>query len=58
MHWAPTSDPEYKRYLVSASQDGRLIVWNGLTGNKVRTPHPLLAERCNALHDAAAYGST
>lgn len=42
MHWAQTSNPEHKRYLVSASQDGKLIVWNGLTGNKVRAPHQFL----------------
>lgn len=30
MHWAEDS-----RHLVSASQDGKLIVWNALTGNKV-----------------------
>ena len=30
------------RNLVSASQDGKLIVWDGYTTNKVRTPHLLL----------------
>jgi len=30
MHWSDDS-----RHLVSASQDGKLIVWNALTGNKV-----------------------
>merc|ERR1711908_121172 len=30
MHWA-----EDKRHLVSASQDGKLIVWNAFTTNKV-----------------------
>merc|ERR1711998_746084 len=30
MHWA-----EDTRHLVSASQDGKLIVWNGFTTNKV-----------------------
>jgi guanine nucleotide-binding protein G(I)/G(S)/G(T) subunit beta-1 len=30
MHWT-----EDKTHLVSASQDGRLIVWNGLTTNKI-----------------------
>jgi WD40 repeat protein len=30
MHWA-----DDKRHLVSASQDGKLIVWNALTTNKV-----------------------
>jgi guanine nucleotide-binding protein G(I)/G(S)/G(T) subunit beta-1 len=30
MHWA-----QDKRHLVSASQDGKLIVWNGFTTNKV-----------------------
>jgi len=29
LHWAPDS-----RHLVTASQDGKLIVWNGLSGNK------------------------
>lgn len=27
--------PSYQHFLVSASQDGNLIVWNGLTGNKI-----------------------
>ena len=30
MHWSP-SQP----YLVSAGQDGKLIVWNGISGNKI-----------------------
>jgi len=29
LHWSPDS-----RHIVTASQDGKLIVWNGLTGNK------------------------
>jgi len=35
LHWAPTTEGERRRHLVSASQDGKLIVWNGLTANKV-----------------------
>ena len=43
MHWA-----EDRTHLVSASQDGKLLVWDGLTTNKVHaiplryapTPHP------------------
>ena len=31
MHWAGDST-----HLVSASQDGKLIVWNGVTSNKVQ----------------------
>jgi len=38
MHWAPTDHSERKRHMVSASQDGKLIVWNGLTANKVTPP--------------------
>lgn len=33
MHWATDS-----RNLVSASQDGKLIVWDGYTTNKVGAP--------------------
>jgi len=33
MHWA--EHPEVERQLVSASQDGKLIVWNAYTTNKV-----------------------
>eukprot|EP00308_Calcidiscus_leptoporus_P025098 CAMPEP_0119352752 /NCGR_PEP_ID=MMETSP1334-20130426/1980_1 /TAXON_ID=127549 /ORGANISM="Calcidiscus leptoporus, Strain RCC1130" /LENGTH=341 /DNA_ID=CAMNT_0007365859 /DNA_START=94 /DNA_END=1116 /DNA_ORIENTATION=- len=36
MHWvsAEKSSPSDAKHLVSASQDGKLIVWNGLTTNK------------------------
>jgi guanine nucleotide-binding protein G(I)/G(S)/G(T) subunit beta-1 len=33
MHWAEAKDK--KNYLVSASQDGKLIIWNAMTTNKV-----------------------
>lgn len=33
MHWAEAKDK--KHYLVSASQDGKLIIWNAMTTNKV-----------------------
>jgi len=33
MHWA--QDDEHKNQLVSASQDGKLIIWNGLTTHKL-----------------------
>ena len=35
MHWASDS-----RNLVSASQDGKLIVWDSYSTNKVRHKHP------------------
>ena len=47
MHWAES--PQCKNNLVSASQDGKLIVWNAFTTNKVhpgpclRRPHPVKA---------------
>lgn len=33
MHWAESSDQKYQ--LVSASQDGKLIIWNALTTHKL-----------------------
>jgi len=33
MHWAEAKDK--KHYLVSASQDGKLIIWNAMSTNKV-----------------------
>ncbi len=45
MHWAGDSI-----HLVSASQDGKLIVWNGVTTNKVQLPSPLCV--CAALVDS------
>ena len=51
MHWA-----EDRTHLVSASQDGKLLVWDGLTTNKVHAiplryaaypPHNLLGQACN-----------
>lgn len=38
IHWSNTSNSERKGHLVSVSQDGKLIVWNGFTGNKVGVP--------------------
>jgi guanine nucleotide-binding protein G(I)/G(S)/G(T) subunit beta-1 len=35
MHWASDNKYVNQRNLVSASQDGKLIVWDGLTTNKV-----------------------
>lgn len=35
MHWAETDHPQHGKNLVSASQDGKLIVWNAVTTNKV-----------------------
>ena len=35
MHWAETDHPNYGKNLVSASQDGKLIVWNAQSTNKV-----------------------
>jgi len=35
MHWAETEHPELSKQLVSASQDGKLIVWNAQSTNKV-----------------------
>ena len=34
MHWA--TDANVNKHLVSASQDGKLIVWNAMTTNKVQ----------------------
>lgn len=33
MHWSTD-----RRHLVSASQDGKLIIWDAYTTNKVRAP--------------------
>lgn len=38
MHWA--EGQAAKRNLVSASQDGKLIVWNALSANKAHRHHP------------------
>ena len=35
MHWAETDNGELGKQLVSASQDGKLIVWNAASTNKV-----------------------
>ena len=35
MHWCATLDEDKKHHLVSASQDGKLIVWSTNTTNKV-----------------------
>jgi len=35
MHWCENAKEEYVRQLVSASQDGKLIVWNALSTNKL-----------------------
>jgi len=35
MHWCDSTSAEYGKWLVSASQDGKLIVWNAQTTNKV-----------------------
>jgi guanine nucleotide-binding protein G(I)/G(S)/G(T) subunit beta-1 len=35
MHWCESDNGEYGKQLVSASQDGKLIVWNAATTNKV-----------------------
>ena len=35
MHWCHSDAAETNKWLVSASQDGKLIVWNSASGNKV-----------------------
>jgi len=35
MHWCESPDQEHSKWLVSASQDGKLIVWNAQSTNKV-----------------------
>jgi len=35
MHWCASTNAEESKWLVSASQDGKLIVWNAQTTNKV-----------------------
>mmetsp|Transcript_11632 Transcript_11632/g.29789 ORF Transcript_11632/g.29789 Transcript_11632/m.29789 type:complete len:343 (+) Transcript_11632:44-1072(+) len=35
MHWCHSDSADYNKWLVSASQDGKLIVWNAQSGNKV-----------------------
>jgi len=35
MNWCATDSPDSNNHLVSASQDGKLIVWNALSTNKV-----------------------
>jgi len=34
MHWCDSENSEYGKQLVSASQDGKLIVWDAASGNK------------------------
>jgi len=35
MHWCDSTSPDLNQNLVSASQDGKLIVWNAFTTNKL-----------------------
>ena len=35
MHWCDSKDDALSKQLVSASQDGKMIVWNAMTTNKV-----------------------
>ena len=35
MHWTGSENEEQKYHIVSASQDGKLLVWDALTANKV-----------------------
>ena len=42
MHWAEAVSEELSKQLVSASQDGKLIVWNAASANKVHAIHSAL----------------
>ena len=51
MHWASDSVQ-----LVSASQDGKLIIWNGFTTNKNQVRHPSHSTQTSVIHASSHDG--